>query len=92
MRTPTPAAPPLDRHRMSVARYRAQSIFDRVARLHAEGDHFAPERLELLRLLQLAMGVRRAGAGDLLTSALAGDPMAEPELLDHLRRIVYDAG
>jgi len=77
---------------MAVARFRAQSIFYKVARLHAEGDRFAPERLELLRLLKLAMGVRRAGAGDLLTSALANDPMAERELLGHLRRIVYDAG
>jgi len=89
---PKTPAPPIDCQRMTVARFRAESMFFKVARLHAEGDHFAPERLELLRLLKVAMGLRRSGAGELLTSALAGDPLAEPELLGHLQRIIYDAG
>lgn len=62
------------------AERRSQALIDRVARRHAEGDLFAPERLRLLRLLQIAMGKARFSAGALLSEALEGDPSAERQV------------
>ena len=73
--TPKPSA--VDRRNAERA---AQALIDRVARRHAEGDLFAPERLRLLRLTSIAMGAARAGAGQLLSEALDGDPAAERQV------------
>ena len=62
------------------AEARARGMVDRVFRLHAEGDHFAPERLRLLRLVSIAMGTQRHRAGQLLAEALEGDRGAEAQI------------
>ena len=74
------------------AKNKAQHMFDRVARFHAEGDPFCHERLELLRVLKLSMGIHRSKAGEVLTSALAGDHLAEEEAVLYLQRAILDCG
>ena len=67
---------------------RAQQMIDRVARLHAEGDVFAPERLRLLRLLTIAMGAQRDQAGALLSDVLEGDLNAEFRVQKELAELI----
>ena len=67
------------------ARRRSQALFDKVARRHAEGEYFVPERLRLLRLLQIAMGKKRFEAPALLDEALNdNDPSAENLVVGHV--------
>lgn len=70
------------------AKARAQQMIDRVARLHAEGDLFAPERLRLLRLLTIALGTQRDQAGILLSDALGGDSNAEDRIQRELAGLI----
>jgi len=63
-------------------------MFDRVARLHAEGDFFAPERFRLLRVLGIAMGTQRDQAGLLLSDALGGDTNAEERAVSVLAELI----
>lgn len=67
---------------------RAQLLTERVARLHAQGDHFAPERFRLLRLLTIAMGTQRDQAGALLSDALGGDSNAEERVQRELAGLI----
>ena len=69
------------------AHLRAQAMFDRVARFHAEGNTFSPEKFRLLRLLQIAMGVKRDCNRSLLAEALV-DPEAERELVKYLADLI----
>ena len=63
-------------------------MFDYVARCHAEGDMFNPERLRLLRLLGIAMGAQRKQAGDLLEAALQGDRDAEQRIRNNVAALI----
>lgn len=66
----------------------AQHLIDRVVRLQAEGDTFAPERLRLLRLLSIAMGTKRDQSGALLAAALKGDRNAETRVQHELAGLI----
>ena len=69
------------------AQIRAQAMFDRVARFHAEGNTFTTEKFKLLQILGTAMGVKRDCNRALLAQALV-DPDAEKKLVKYLADLI----
>jgi len=71
------------------AEFKAQALYDKVARQEAEGDPFTNERLKIIRLLTIAMGKERANAPALLNYALLKNaPAAEALVVGHLAQLM----
>lgn len=81
-----------DEMRRRAASYRALAIYHKAQASYAAGDHFNVDRLEFVRLVQMAMGAEQHRAGYLIEAAFEGHPSAMFEIFTHLEQIVYDAG